>query len=539
MIPDVSTCLLTTETYRDLALYSHAIPAAATLVLGIFTFVYAADRRKASIFFAFTLALALWLICDLVNWLADDYHIVAATWAPLDFLEITAFLTLLVFVIVDLFPRAPRWIPWAAFMPALPPLALTFAGQAVHEMYHAQCEMLGNEWLAEYKFDLSILLFATIVAIGGYHMFRAGIGTTERIRATIVAGSIALFMLVFAGAEYYSTQSGIYEVTLYSLFALPLFILALTISIISFQTLRLGDVAVKMLFYVFLILAGTEFFYVQDMTDFWLAAMSFFTIGALGLMLFRTNEREIDARHRVEKQEEELAIMNAQQANLLHFISHEVKGTLNKAQGVFAGMTEGDYGALPEQLRTIAANGLREVRSGIGMVMDILDASNLKKGTVSFTKTRFDLRDIVEKIVDDERSVLREKGLEFSYTAPSTGPLMIEGDAEKLEKHVLRNVIENARHYTLQGFVRVALVRAGSVARLTVEDSGIGIAPEDMAHLFTEGGKGKESTKVNVNSTGYGLFIAKQVIEAHGGTVRAESEGVGKGSRFVVELPLA
>ena len=66
----------------------------------------------------------------------------------------------------------------------------------------------------------------------------------------------------------------------------------------------------------------------------------------------------------------------------------------------------------------------------------------------------------------------------------------------------------------------------------------MGITDEDKANLFTEGGHGKDSIKVNVDSTGYGLFIAKQVTEAHGGTIRAESEGAGKGSEFVVMMPL-
>ena len=73
--------------------------------------------------------------------------------------------------------------------------------------------------------------------------------------------------------------------------------------------------------------------------------------------------------------------------------------------------------------------------------------------------------------------------------------------------------------------------------RFSVEDSGVGISPEDMQKLFTEGGHGAESRKVNVDSTGYGLYIAKSVVEAHRGRIWAESEGVGKGSRFVVELP--
>ncbi|MDE1919073.1 MAG: HAMP domain-containing histidine kinase [Patescibacteria group bacterium] len=71
-----------------------------------------------------------------------------------------------------------------------------------------------------------------------------------------------------------------------------------------------------------------------------------------------------------------------------------------------------------------------------------------------------------------------------------------------------------------------------------MKDTGIGITEEDKKRLFTEGGHGKDSQKVNVHSTGYGLFIAKNIVEAHGGTIRAESEGAGKGSTFIVELPI-
>jgi signal transduction histidine kinase len=70
-----------------------------------------------------------------------------------------------------------------------------------------------------------------------------------------------------------------------------------------------------------------------------------------------------------------------------------------------------------------------------------------------------------------------------------------------------------------------------------VKDTGIGITKEDRKNLFTEGGRGKESVKVNVDSTGYGLYTVKLIIEAHKGKVTMESEGAGKGSTFFVELP--
>jgi signal transduction histidine kinase len=71
-----------------------------------------------------------------------------------------------------------------------------------------------------------------------------------------------------------------------------------------------------------------------------------------------------------------------------------------------------------------------------------------------------------------------------------------------------------------------------------VKDSGIGITPEDKKNLFTEGGRGKDAVRVNVDSTGYGLYSVKLIVDAHNGKAWGESEGVGKGSTFFVELPL-
>ena len=233
-----------------------------------------------------------------------------------------------------------------------------------------------------------------------------------------------------------------------------------------------------------------------------------------------------------------LETANRAQENLLHFISHEIKGYLAKSEAGFAAIVEGDYGAISVELKTMATMALAEVRKGVMTVMDILDASNLKKGTISFNKKQFDLLKGIEAAVMELQETAQAKSLTLNFQS-SVVSLPIEGDAEKLIKHVVRNVIDNSIKYTPTGSVTVNLSEEGNVARIVVEDTGIGITPEDMANLFTEGGRGKDSIKVNVHSTGYGLYIAKQIVEAHGGHIKAESAGEGKGSRFVIELPTA
>lgn len=257
---------------------------------------------------------------------------------------------------------------------------------------------------------------------------------------------------------------------------------------------------------------------------------------AVGIALTRSVIREVEQRETIEKQAHELRISNVQQEKLLHFVSHEVKGYLTKAQAVFANIVEGDYTDNEKDLKRLSEQVLAEMRQGVATVKDILDASSLRSGRVIYTMKSFDVRKAVQKVVEELQPHAKEKGLILDVAIGST-PFIFHGDEEKIRQHLIRNLIDNAIRYTPKGTVTVELVHARDSIRFAVEDHGVGISAEDMERLFTAGGRGIHSDAVNPESTGFGLFIAKQVTEAHGGKIWAESDGVGKGAKFVVEFP--
>ena len=232
---------------------------------------------------------------------------------------------------------------------------------------------------------------------------------------------------------------------------------------------------------------------------------------------------------------EELSETNSRQETLIHFIGHEVKGFLTKAEGALAELVEGDFGALSDPAKNFAERALVETRQGVDSVSNILKASNLKKGTVTYTKEPFDMNELVAGVIEKAKPVAEKKGLTLSYIAEDA-EYQVVGDKEQINTHVLRNLIDNAINYTPTGSITVSLKKENGKIVFAVKDSGIGITEEDKQRLFTEGGHGKDSEKVNVHSTGYGLYIAKQVTEAMGGTIRAESLGAGKGSTFIAEF---
>lgn len=255
----------------------------------------------------------------------------------------------------------------------------------------------------------------------------------------------------------------------------------------------------------------------------------------VGLILIQSVKREIEQRERIEKLAVELESANKQQVVLLHFITHQIKGFVTKSRNIFAALVEGDYGPLPENMKPLIEEGFRSDTKGAQTIQQILDASNIRSGKMTYTNAPFDLKELAEEVIKDLKPAADVKKLDLTVTA-GEGPFTVTGDRMQMQ-NALKNLIDNSIKYTPSGNVALSLAKEAGVIRLKIEDTGVGITQEDMKCLFTEGGHGKDSTKVNVDSTGFGLYIVKNIIEAHKGKVWAESEGAGKGSKFVVELP--
>ncbi len=222
--------------------------------------------------------------------------------------------------------------------------------------------------------------------------------------------------------------------------------------------------------------------------------------------------------------------------NLVHLVTHKVKGSFTRSKYIFAGILDGTFGEISPEIKKIAEQGLESDNMGIETVDLVLSVANMQKGIVKYEMKEIDFKNIVEKTIEEKKISAETKGLRIETNIPEKA-YTISGDAFWL-KEVVNNLIENSIKYTKEGEITVGLEKKDGKVVLTVKDTGFGISDEDKKNLFTEGGRGKDSVKVNVDSTGYGLYSVKLIVEAHGGRVWAESDGIGKGSTFSVELPL-
>ncbi|MDP2655758.1 MAG: HAMP domain-containing sensor histidine kinase [bacterium] len=543
---DINTCLATTIDSRSLALYANIVPAVTSVILAGFVLYRATDRTKAYLFTGFVAVFSLWLFANSVLWNSNDYYLIAGLWTPMAYFELIFFLLLFCFFYLDIFNSIPRWFNAIVLFVALVSFVINIIGQGAFGFDQSWCNMNNNVFVASYNLWVEIIILLTILCLGIYRILKLKSNKSELIRLSIITGSIVLFMGIFSGAEYISSNSSVYTAELYALFTLPIFILFLTIAITSYGTFHLGNTVAKALFYIFLVFSGAQFFFVTTSASFALATIAFLMTLSFGVLLLQSYEREAKIRAEVELLAKELQETNKRQETLMHFIGHEVKGYLTKDASVFASLSEGDFGQLPEPLKPIVNQALAQSRDGALSVENILTASNQKKGTMTYVKEPFDLKAVAEGVVEKAKLNASDKGLTLTFSADDAGaPYIFNGDKGKIGDNVLRNVIDNSINYTSTGSIVVSLKKENNPSNelgagkfvIEVKDTGIGITEEDRKLLFTEGGHGENSQKINVHSTGYGLFIAKNIVEAHGGTIRAVSDGAGNGSTFFVELP--
>ncbi|HEY0518637.1 MAG TPA: response regulator, partial [Ilumatobacteraceae bacterium] len=176
---------------------------------------------------------------------------------------------------------------------------------------------------------------------------------------------------------------------------------------------------------------------------------------------------------------------------------------------------------------------------------DILDFSKIEAGRMEVESQPFDLRDCVESALDLVNARAVEKHLDLAYLFEGDVPRGVTGDVTRL-RQILLNLMSNAVKFTDAGEVVLTVACDGPVDGLvelnfTVRDTGIGLSKEGMSRLFQSFSQADSSTTRKYGGTGLGLAISKRLAEMMGGTMWAESEGLGKGSacRFTIKVPVA
>ena len=180
----------------------------------------------------------------------------------------------------------------------------------------------------------------------------------------------------------------------------------------------------------------------------------------------------------------------------------------------------------------------RQATHLVSLVDDLLDVSRVVQGKIELKKRRIALADVVTTAIEMASPILEKRRHDIRVEVPALG-LDVEGDPARLGQ-VISNLLTNAARYTEPGGkIAIRAWRAGDEVVLRVEDNGIGILEEQMPRLFERFFQASRRTEGAQGGLGLGLALVKSFVELHGGSVRAESAGRGKGSTFEIRLALA
>jgi len=226
--------------------------------------------------------------------------------------------------------------------------------------------------------------------------------------------------------------------------------------------------------------------------------------------------------------------INANYLDMLGFVSHELKNTLGVIYTSAHALDTGITGPLTENQGALVKNISKSIDRAVRMTRNYLDLARIEKGELIVQAKPIDVvSDVVSHVIDELGQAIEEKGMTLESELPASMPY--SGDPDLLQI-VYKNLLHNALKYGMEnGTIRLGFREEETAYRFEVWNQGQGLSPEEITHLFQRFVRLGDEVK-GYRSTGLGLFITKEIIEKHGGAIRAESHP-GEWINFIFTLP--
>ncbi len=261
------------------------------------------------------------------------------------------------------------------------------------------------------------------------------------------------------------------------------------------------------------------------------------------LSLQEVQEINETLQQRIREATKELRATNVQLQRLdeakdefISMASHQLRTPLTSVKGYISMVLEGDAGKVTATQGQLLEEAFASSERMVHLINDFLNVSRLQTGKFMLEERTVDLSKIVAQEVDSLGSTVKAHALKLKYRPPSNFPLLTIDEAKI--RQVIMNFIDNAIYYSHEGTtIEVELAIEDGQAALRVKDTGIGVPKSEQEHLFSKFFRATNARKQRPDGTGVGLFLAKKVIDAHGGTILFESTE-GQGSTFGFRLPV-
>lgn len=235
------------------------------------------------------------------------------------------------------------------------------------------------------------------------------------------------------------------------------------------------------------------------------------------------------------KTEERLREADQRKTEFLAVLSHELRNPLSPIRNSLAILDRVEPGC--EQARKAQEVIGRQIGHMTRLIEELLDVTRISRGKVRLHRERLDLNQMAQRALEDHQSLFDESGIRVVLRA-APSQVWVNGDRTRVAQ-VIGNLLFNAAKFTpAGGLVTLTIESSGEVGSIRVEDTGAGMAPELLGKLFNPFVQAERTLDRSRGGLGLGLVLVKGLVELHGGSVRAHSDGPGMGSAFTIQLPI-
>lgn len=270
--------------------------------------------------------------------------------------------------------------------------------------------------------------------------------------------------------------------------------------------------------------------------------------GAIAIQNAKLYEKILDFRNQTEKEisKKRQELINANnkliklddaKSEFVSIASHQLRTPLTVIKGYVSMLLEGNFGPVLDKHQAPLEKVFLSNERLVQLVDNLLTISRLESGRLQYKFAPAQLEDIVDQAIKQFISLSKKTNIKLIWNKPAIPLPIVNVDSEKIRIVVL-HMIDNSFRYTKQGSITIKIEQIKDVLRFSIFDTGVGIIAEDMPNLFQKFARGEGTFLLHTEGTGLGLYVAKEMVVAHHGRIWAESDGLGRGSRFFFEIPM-
>lgn len=243
------------------------------------------------------------------------------------------------------------------------------------------------------------------------------------------------------------------------------------------------------------------------------------------------------ANAELEEANEHLRSLDEAKSEFISIASHQLRTPMTGIMGYLSMLTSGDFGKIDPKIGPILDGILDASKRMIRLINIFLNITKIEAGRFMLAKSSVKLEEIIETEFIELKKLADDKKLKLIFEKPKPLLPQVNIDRDKMAD-VVQNLVDNAIKYTDKGKVIVTAEKTDHEVLVSVADDGRGINKDEVGKLFNKFMRGDGIARIHPDGSGLGLFIAKKIVEAHGGRIWVESEGEGKGSTFQFTIPI-